>query len=181
MKRVCAWTLATTTVLLVAAGFQDKSPEPKLENPEYKGWASCKVGSWIKMKEMSEAAGKKSESEIQSTLVELTADLAVLEVKTTVADKGAPAPKTERREIPARIKEDRKDSPKREADEDVRVGAKSFRCRVYCTTTVGDAGKTVTRVWMCADLPGGIAKMEILEEGAEKSSRVLTAFDFQAK
>ena len=62
--------LATASMLLA----QD------VDNPQYKYWSSCKVGSWSKMKMEMEQGGQKIESEMTYKLLEIKDEVVVVEV-----------------------------------------------------------------------------------------------------
>ena len=57
----------------ICAMAQDKPAELK-DNPLYKYWADCKVGSWVKLTMSFEQAGQKYESEQTQKLLARSPD-----------------------------------------------------------------------------------------------------------
>src|SRR5947207_14901492 len=69
-------TLVLATFCALA---QDKPAENK-DNPLFKYWTDCKVGSWVKMTMSYDQAGQKIDVEQMQKLVEIGEDKVVLEV-----------------------------------------------------------------------------------------------------
>ena len=72
-------TFNLAAMILAATAAQEM-----IDHPQYAHWKSCKPGSWVKHKMVMDAGGRVIETERLATLVEVTAEKAVLEVKTTM-------------------------------------------------------------------------------------------------
>ena len=81
--------------LVVAAVVASPAFAETIDNPMYKSWAGQKKGTVVTVKMVSEYGGQKSEMTMVSTLLELTADAAIVETFTatkigTMEFKAAP-------------------------------------------------------------------------------------------
>ena len=131
-----------------------------VDNPEYKAWSKFGVGSMVEYKVQSEAAGTKTESTMTTTLVEKTDEKIVLETKTKMVVAGnemtMPAQK---RDVPATIDqpEGQGDGPEAtEGKEDVEAAGKTLSCKTTETVNESNGMTTTSKVWQCADVPGGM-------------------------
>ncbi len=137
-------------------------------NPEFESWVSFDVGASVTMKTVTEMAGTASESAMTT---EMTAkEDESLELTTTVKmtvqgqEMEFPSdPRTVNAEVPVVEPED---APETEADveteegeETITVPAGEFECKMMKTTTTTDEMTTVSTVWTCDDVPGGMVKM----------------------
>src|SRR5689334_23323451 len=100
------------------------------ENPEYKRWASFKVGSWVKLKTGLENGGNKMELPVETTytLLEVDDKKVVVEELTvnTLQPKDSPKQeKARKRTYPATRKQ--KEELK-EGDEELDVAGKKLAC-----------------------------------------------------
>lgn len=124
------------------------------------GWKTFKAGAYVKMKSVTRVEGKEEVvGEVKITLVENGGGKLVLETETTVRKET----KKERREIP--IKPDKKTNVtwKETARGNENVGqlACAWMESEVETTEGGYATKGTTKVWTCAQVPGGIAKLVV--------------------
>lgn len=157
-----------------------------VDNPEYGMWSKFKAGSSVTMKMVSEAAGNKTEMEMTNTLVEISGDKAVVETKTKMTVSGnvmeMPAQK---RDVPAKVekmesKEGKKPETK-ESEETIEAGGQKVKCKKTESTSEANGMTTHATVWMCDEIPGGMAKMESTSEGSMSSKTSMVATKWEAK
>jgi hypothetical protein len=136
------------------------------DNPEYQHWANCKQGSWVKNRMVMENQGKKIEYESVTRLLEVTGDKVVLEILTRMKkdDRAIDQP-PKRHEIKAKTAPQGKTIAEKE--EEVTIAGKALKCRVIEieTEATAKAPKVNLKAWMTKDIPGGVAKSEVLSEG----------------
>jgi len=136
------------------------------DNPEYQHWANCKSGSWVKNRMVMENQGKKIEYESVTRLLEVTGEKVVLEILTRMKkdDRAIDQP-PKRHEIKSKAPPQGKTLA--EKDEEVTVAGRSLKCRFFEieTEATGKAPKVNLKAWMTKDIPGGVAKSEVLSEG----------------
>ncbi len=132
---------------------------PALQDPEYKGWATCKPCSWVTCKD--EARGMVIE--MTSTLESVDAQQAILQVITTrtVAGKTMKDPKPFEHKVPAKPEEPQ---PKvvKEGDEQITVAGKKLKCRWRLLEVVREGQKRTVKLWLSDEIPGAIAQMEMI-------------------
>ncbi|MBI3857970.1 MAG: hypothetical protein HY293_20005 [Planctomycetes bacterium] len=149
--------IAAALVLLLA---QEK------ENPEYSNWANCRPGSWVKNRIAMENQGKKVEYESVTRLEEVTPDKVVLEIlmKMKVGDKSVDSP-PKKHEIKSKGPNPGKTIVERE--EEVTIAGKTLSCRYHEieTEAAEKKPKVNLKAWISKDIPGGVAKSEVLSEG----------------
>ena len=150
--------------ILIAVLFAGSAQEQ--DNPEYQHWANCQPGSWVKNRMVMENQGKRIEYESVTRLMEVSGDKVRLEILSRM--------KTEERSIdqpPKRIEIKAKVPPQgktiAERDEEVAIAGKTIKCRFYeiQTEATAKAPKVILKAWMTKDIPGGVAKSEVLSEG----------------
>jgi len=146
------------------------------KNPEYDHWAQCKVGSWTKITIEGEIGGQKAIMETTHTLLEVGKEKAVVErkMKMTLAGKEQPE-QADKEDVPS----DRDPNPvkiEKEGDEEIQVAGKKFKCH-WIQGTQGE--KTKVKMWLSKEIPGGIARGEISEEG--QGSMKLTTTSWEKK
>jgi hypothetical protein len=157
-------------------------------NPEYTGWSKQKPGAWVKHKMVSDAGGQKTEMEMTTKLIELTADKAVVETASVMNVGGqkidVPGMK---RDVPAKWDPAKANpnpnAPKpeiKEGSEDVTVGGKSYKCKTYETTMKSDQATMTSKTWMSDDVPGGTVKMESKMEKPIQSVTTMEVVGFEA-
>ena len=160
-----------------------------IANPAYESWAKTKAGSVVKYSQASEAMGSKSSGEMTQTLTEITPDAAKVEVKMTMTVAGnkmdMPASTLT---IAAKIAKPASDAaakmPKVEEakdKEDVKVGDKTYSCKVSTVTSESNGMKTSAKTWTCTDVPGGLVKTQTSTTGAMTATSMMTLTSFEAK
>jgi hypothetical protein len=131
----------------------------QVENPEYKRWASFKVGSWTKCKSEIENAGNKMALPIETTftLLEVDDKQVVVEelTRNTLQPKDSPKQEKASKKTYKATRGKSKDEAK-EGDEEIEVAGKKLAC--HWTEYSGDAGTAKT--WTSPEVPG-VVKMEI--------------------
>ncbi len=142
--------------ILLSLGAQEK-----MDNPQYTHWKSCKPGSWVKHKMVMDAGGRAVETELTSTLVEVSADKVVLDSKMVMDMDGRkmemPAP---RKEVPAMIEKKEGQAPPSEKEEEVAVNGKTYKCRTWEWTSLERGQPVKAKGWLCPEIPGGLVKSE---------------------
>ena len=128
------------------------------DHPDYKRWASFKVGSWVKMKSEIDNQGQKMELPVETTFTLLEADdkKVVVEELTvnTLQPKDSPKQeKARKRTYPATRRQ--KDEAK-EGEEELEVAGKKIACRWIEVKASAGSVKT----WTSAEVPG-MVRMEI--------------------
>jgi hypothetical protein len=145
------------------------------QNPAYKSWASHKPGTMIKMKMDTEAAGNKTSTEMTQTLVDVSPEKVTVEMKSTINVAGqkieAPATKQEiLAALPAGSKVEAPKTDAKETEESVKVGDKSYKCKVVENTSKVNDMTSTSKSWVCPEVPGMMVKMESKTEGKFSSS-----------
>jgi len=134
----------------------------RIENPLYKSWSRFKVGTTITRNELTEQAGKKSESTVRYKLLELTEDHMVLEsVAATVQNNGEvieypPEKLTNPRMIAS--PPGRSAGPIEEGEETVKVAGRDYKAKWRLVKGRVEGGETFTRIWISDEVPGGMVK-----------------------
>jgi hypothetical protein len=149
-------------MMLIAALLLSATQE--IDNPEYTRWASCKIGSWVKMRSEIEAGGNKIAvpTTMTTTLIELDEKQVVVEQVMATEIEGAAPEKAKKKTYRAKIK--RKEAAEKEGDEEIEVGGKKLTCHWVEAATAAASSKT----WTHPDVPGGTVRLEIVV-GADKS------------
>jgi hypothetical protein len=123
-------------------------------------WGSFKKGSFVKTKSLMEmtSPAMKSETTTTTTLKDLTADEAVLEVETVMPN--IPPSKMEQK-FPLKAPEGKAaDGPKpKTGSEEIEVAGKKLKCDWTETESEANGVKSVTRVYTNQEIPGFTAKM----------------------
>jgi len=136
------------------------------DNPEYQHWANCKPGSWVKNRMVMENQGKKIEYESVTRLLEVSGDRVRLEILTRMktGERAVDQP-PQKHEIKAKVPP--KGKTLAERDEEVSLAGKTIKCRYIEmeTEATAKAPKVNLKAWMTKDIPGGVAKSEVLSEG----------------
>lgn len=146
-------------------------------NPLYKSWAAQKPGTTTVVKGSGEMMGQTTEMEIKTTLVEVTPEKAVVEMKTNMKMMGNAMPEQSmKQDIPATATADQPADPiaaakkmgaevKELPDEKVTVSGKEYTCRVF-ESKMKQGEMTMTgKTWVCNDAPGMLIKLESTTEG----------------
>lgn len=162
-----------------------------VDNPQYKSWSAFKVGTTVKTQMTSVMSmGDKeltSKMTMTSTLKELTADKAVVEVvtETDVNGQKMTMPAT-KQEIAAKIAKGADSQPagvkvtKKEGDEEVAVGDKKYKCHWVETQTTSAESESTSKVWTCSDVPTGMVKMVSESTKPMKSKTTMELVEFKA-
>ena len=164
----------TKILFLIAAFPMGLVPaQERVENPEYKAWASFKPGSYVKYREIREGKTLPVETELTLTLLELTGEKAVLEVHTvrSVGDNKAEMP-SENRSIPATIQSGELPVPDKEGIEEIQVAGKELMCSWVEYRVKKD---TRVRIWAASYVPGGVIRKRTTMEGRNPSVTILDA------
>jgi hypothetical protein len=156
------------------------------DNPSYTSWAKCKPGTSTTMLTNSDMGGQSSKTETKSTLVEVTPEKCVIEIVNHIEAAGqtmdTPAQKVDIPKAMATAQANAeavahatggKAEAKAEAkstQEEVTVPAGKFKARVTENTIEVAGTKTISKVWMSDEVPGGMVKMEATTDGAMKST-----------
>jgi hypothetical protein len=151
-----------------------------VENPQYKYWSSCKVGSWAKLRMDMDRGAQKFESEMTYKLLELKEDVAVIEItgKSKVGAQEFPIPAT-KQEIKAKEPAD-KVKIAGEGDEEIEVAGKKLKCHWYEFVSKSGDKESKGKVWMAKEIPGGTAKMEMAGPEGTKPI-VLSTLEWEKK
>ena len=124
------------------------------ENPEYRRWASFKVGSWVKMKSEIDNQGNKMELPLETTFTLLEVDdkkvvVEELTVNTLLAKDSPKQEKARKRTYPATRKQ--KEEMK-EGDEEIEIAGKKIACHWIEAKSSAASGK----IWSSPDVPGAV-------------------------
>ena len=165
-------------ILLALAAFLAQEAK---DNPEYGYWKDCKAGSWVKVRLDSSMNNQKMEMTATYTLIELTAEKAVVEQSGVMKAGALERPVSRREEVPA--KKTRVASHEQKGEEEIEVGGKKLKCQILLVAEQsGDGGgKVKAKVWVSKEIPGGMAKGEFSPEGADKPSGTITALEWEKK
>lgn len=130
------------------------------ENPQFDAWKGFKTGSWVKLKVETIEDGEKTVSEETETLVAAAADKFVVERKVVATLGGQPFTTTEKEEHAATS--DKILKVEKGGEEEIEAGGKKVACRVVFVTRkpVDSTGEIRHKLWMNADVPGGVARSE---------------------
>ena len=175
-------------ILLVglAMGVATAAWAAEADNPVYQQWAKFKVGTSAQMRQTMAIAGTRSESEVTHTLVELTADKAVVETGTimVIAGKKIESPKVKvehRAKLDATVPGANEAAPVPAATRDVAkpvreeltIDGQKFTCDKYESTVDQGGTKVHATLWNCGDVPGGLVKSVTVMECAAAGETVL--------
>jgi len=135
--------------------------QDQIDNPEFKGWASCKPGSSVTHKS---AGGTGPQGGEQKTVLKSVNDTeAVLEVETII--NGKSLGKTMERKVPAKVPADKAPKDMKKGEEEIEVAGKKMKCTTMEFDTTTANGKTFhMKIWANDEIPGRSAKMEVSSE-----------------
>jgi hypothetical protein len=144
--------------------------QEKVENPSYKSWAKFKKGTTVIMKSINEYASGKAESTVTMTLVEITPDKVIIEVKSITKVNGldvtSPDTKIEQPKLiplPEGVKKEEFGKPKglvAEGEETVKVGSVDFKAKWTKSKTKQGDLDIESQVWTHDEIPGSMVKYE---------------------
>lgn len=162
-------------MLITVAGAQEQAQE-MVENPQYASWAKHNPGTSVVMAMTTDAQGQHMEMEITQTLVEVTDDKVVIEVKNKMQMMGQthemPAQTVD---IDAKVAKDKASAvnlppgatgtSKEIGTEKIEIGGKSFECTVTEFSGEFQGTSSTGKVWSHKDIPGTVAKTEVETQG----------------
>jgi hypothetical protein len=163
------------------------------DNPAYKSWAKHKPGTSVTLKNVSEMMGQKTEMEMTSTLVEVTPEKAVVEVKTSMDMGGTKTDMpAQKQEIPAKATADQPADPMEAAkkmgaevkdlgEETVTVAGNSYKAKVMETKMDQQGMKITSKIWTSEEIPGMLVKMESNTEGSMTSTNKMEVTNVTTK
>ncbi len=137
--------------------------QEKVENPQYKAWASFKPGSWVKHKmEMEGPGGQKMEMEVTATLTEVTPEKLVLDRKQTMTVGGRTMDLPgKKEEVEAKVEKGKAGTVKiTEKEEEITVAGKKLTCKLAEMEMEQNNQKMTGKSWIHPDIPGGMAQGE---------------------
>lgn len=138
-----------------------------VDNPVYQSWAKGKPGTTVTLSQEIIAMGSMRRMDMTSKLVELTPAKAVVE--TTSKNIESNSQTTTKAEVRAKVK--KQDvvgtltmepgiKVKLLPDEDVTVGGKTYKCKVFEWTGELRGMNTSGKGWACQEVPGQMVKSE---------------------
>ncbi|HEX7897612.1 MAG TPA: hypothetical protein VF950_07610 [Planctomycetota bacterium] len=144
------------------------------KHPEFAAWATLSPGTWVKFKAELRVSGDATTIDVLRTLTKVGPEGAVLEQRNAATGKavqGAVKTMLDRAEAPA--------GRRVEGEESIDVRGR----RVECLTSLvsGQFGGTIARVktWRAAEVPGGIARLDVEESPQGEPLRYLRAWAVQ--
>lgn len=143
------------------------------ENPVYTYWKDCRPGSWVTLTGESTAGAATQKLETTQTLLSLTPDTAVVEE--SQKPEGGKAV-TAKREIKAA--DEKPDTIESEGDETITVGRQKLACHWIVLLPKGRSDGVKARLWLTREIPGGIARLEMLKAGQDAPSLTMVAVDW---
>lgn len=160
-------------------------------NPAYTSWAGCKPGSSVTMKNVTDMMGNKTNMEMTSTLVEVTPEKAVVEVKGFMEMMGQKTDiPAQKQDIPATAPDGQPTDPVEAAkkagaevkdlgEESVSIAGGSYKCKVMETKMEQNGMTILSKIWTSTEMPGMLVKLESKTEGQMTSSSTMevTAVD----
>ena len=132
----------------------------QIDNPEYKAWASFKVGSSRTLTASGGGGGYVKSSgggTLQSTLKGIAGDKVMVQLGTNANSPSFP--------VPAKIDER---NIKYVGEASIQAMGKTFKCKIYelpKQTSPNGAKSSQTKKWICDDVPGGLVKQEDYHTG----------------
>lgn len=156
--------------IVASALFAAPAWADSIENPTFASWAKVKKGTVVTLKQSSEFAGQKSESTSISTLVELTADVATIElvnvIKVGDMEIKTPPTKVEVKKMselpPGKKKEDyaKPEGLVDQGTEAITVDGVEYKTKWQSIKLKSGDTDIESKSWTCEDVPGLVVKME---------------------
>jgi hypothetical protein len=160
--------LLATVLILSWAGVS--AADDALVNPEYAKWSKFKPGTSIRIKSVTELMGTSGELVLRIKLVETTADKLVLEMAMTsvIMGQNVDDPPSKRDVLKKRpAKTDEKDDDEafekakgEEGTETLKISGVEYKCKWKQVKASVEKVESITKVWTCDEIPGGVVKME---------------------
>jgi len=148
--------------------------QEEIDNPEYKGWKSCKPGSSVTYKFIREGSDKPGEQKV--SLQSIDDKEAVTATEFTMAGKSAG--KAMERKIPAKIPAAQGPQNVKEGEEEIEVAGKKMKCKTRDFQKTLSNGKTSSmRWWINEEIPGMVAKVETTTEGTAKITMIASGWE----
>lgn len=153
-----------------------------IANPEYEAWKKFKPGTTITLTTTTHVPGAPASEMGQIvTLGKVEPKKLVLKSKSVMKAAGkpieVPAPD---RDVPARLKRTPPSKAKIEkGKENVEAAGKKFACEWTKITSKANGQTTVTKMWRCDAVPGGIVKREMSGPGGMRSVTLLTKLEIK--
>lgn len=155
----------TAIIVLAVPAFADS-----IENPTYASWAKVKKGTVVTLKQSSEFAGQKNTSTSISTLVELTDDVATIEMVTVIkaGDMEIKTPPTKvevkkMSELPPDKKKEDYAKPEGLVDqgtETLTVDGVEYKTKWQSIKLKTGDTDIESKSWTCDDVPGLVVKLD---------------------
>jgi hypothetical protein len=138
--------------LLLALLAQDQ-----VDNPEYKGWAAFKPGSFVVWKYTVQQG-------FQKNTLKSVSDTEVV-IETEISPDGKFGGKSTERKIPAKLSADLAPKNVKDGEEEIEVAGKTLKCKTKEYDKVLPGGKKSTvKIWGHEDIPGRGARVAITTE-----------------
>jgi hypothetical protein len=149
-------------IVVIAAFSESAALAEKIDNPIYGHWSSFKPGSVLKTTTDSVAAGQETTIDIVSTLLEVTPEKLVVEMKTDAhAGDAKLKQRVRKQDVPAKIDPPAGANAIKHSTETITVAGKAYPCQVSEETR-----DTLTiKTWTNDQIPGGVVKAEMHSEG----------------
>ena len=148
------------------------------DDPVFKRWSGCKPGPWVKFRRETVTADGKVvdlKQEITQTLVEADAQKVVVD---SVMEGGGKAGKPTRDTY--RVKTPLSDKIEKEGDEEIEVNGKKVTCH-WVQGNLFITGRTLARIYLHADAPGGIVRTDLIVFGEGKPHARQVAVGWEKK
>lgn len=136
-------------------------------------WSSFEVGAWVTLETEAVVGGVTTEGGETLELTALTKDGARLAVKHWFVRDGKKLVTAERaRELPARAPEPASGATRTrtESSVELEVAGKTRACRLVEETITRGPVELRSRTWLCAEIPGSVARSEIETRSASGTS-----------
>ena len=154
--------------------------EPAKSSAARHMWGSFKKGSSARLKTVTDTAGTKSEMTMTHTLVDLTADEAVVE--TEMAMTGFTNKSTNKYPLKAPEGGKAADGPKpKTGSEEIEVAGKKLKCAWTEIETETSGINTTAKSWMCEDVPGHLVRSISKSTGAATMLSTTGLVEFAVK
>jgi hypothetical protein len=156
-------------MLVLTPGARGTARAEEVESPQYASWARHPVGTTVRLRTVTEAAGARSiETTASYRLVKTTADAVVVEMK-VVSDAPGSEPEGTSQELtirrlfplfPGVKKEDigKPEGVTKQGEEAVTVAGRTYRARWYEGRGATEAGPSESRTWTSDEVPGRLIR-----------------------
>lgn len=177
MRILCA------LVLLVGCVSMARAEEKSVDNPAYPVWAKQKVGTTLTVKNVTEAAGQKTESLMTYKLLEIKPEKVVLEItsKTILMGMEFAGPpskmeieKTTKVTVDPKAQEAAEKAKKNYAttngEETLKIGGKDYKCKWSKVKGATDGVEYESTTWTSDEIPNLMVKMNSKSTGKDINS-----------